>query len=77
MTDKQIITELEEMIQQRSKGFQFTFPNGAILGFWHPTRTGQNSYDLMLNNGKDNCFYKVKNITNIDMINEVLNRDEK
>ena len=73
MANKQIITEIEEMIQQRSKGFQFTFPNGAILGFWHPIREGQKSYDVMLNNGKDNCFYKVGNITNIDMINEVLN----
>lgn len=69
-------TELKSQLmqkQQKSKGFQFTFPNGAILGFWHPIRAGQKSYDLMLNNGKDNCFYKVGNITNIDMINEVLN----
>ena len=75
MTDKQIIKELEEMVQQRSKGFQLTFPNGAVLGFWSPLRKGQKSYDLMLNNGKDNCYYKVGNITDIDTINEVLWND--
>lgn len=75
MTDKQIVTELEEMIQQRSKGFQLTFPNGAVLGFWSPLRKGQKSYDLMLSNGKDNCYYKVGNITDIDTINEVLRND--
>lgn len=66
------MTDLEKIIQERSKGFQFTFPNGAILGFWRPIRRGQKSYDLVLNDGKDNCFYKVGNITNIDMIREVL-----
>lgn len=75
MTDKQIVTELEEMIQQRSKGFQLTFPNGAVLGFWSPLRKGQKSYDLVLSNGKDNCYYKVGNITDIDTINEVLRND--
>lgn len=59
--------------KQETKGFQLTFPNGAILGFWHPLRKGQKSYDLMINNGKDNYFYKVGNITDIDLINEVLN----
>ena len=57
----------------KSKGFQLTFPNGTILGFWKPLRKGQKSYDLMINNGKDNCFYKVGNITDIDMINKMLN----
>ena len=66
------MTDLEKMIRQRSKGFQLIFPNGAILGFWHPIRKGQKSYDLVLSNGKDNCFYKVGNITNIDAIREVL-----
>ena len=75
MADKQTILELEKMIQQRSKGFQLTFPNGAVLGFWSPLRKGQKSYDLMLNNGKDNCYYKVGNITDIDTINEVLWND--
>lgn len=59
--------------KQETKGFQLTFPNGAILGFWHPLRKGQKSYDLVINDGKDNYFYKVGNITDIDLINEVLN----
>ena len=57
----------------KTKGFQLTFLNGTILGFWRPLRKGQKSYDLMINNGKDNCFYKVGNITDIDMINKLLN----
>ena len=57
----------------KSKVFQLTFPNGTILGFQRPLRKGQKSYDLMINNGKDNCFYKVGNITDIDMINKMLN----
>ena len=59
--------------KQETKGFQLTFPNGAVLGFWSPLRKGQKSYDLMIKNIKDNCFYKVGNITDIDLINEVLN----
>lgn len=59
--------------KRETKGFQLTFPNGAILGFWSPLRKGQKSYDLIINNGKDNCFYKVGNITDIDLINEALN----
>lgn len=56
-----------------SKGFQLTFPNGAILSFWSPLRKGQKSYDLVISNGKDNTFYKVGNITDINAIIEVLN----
>lgn len=58
-----------------NKSFQFRFPNGVVLGFWHPLRKGQKSYDLMLNNGKDNCYYKVGNITDINSLYEVLYND--
>ena len=65
----------EKDIDVPSKGFQFRFPNGAVLGFWFPLRKGQKSYDLMLNNGKDNCYYKVGNITDINSLYEVLWND--
>lgn len=57
----------------QTKGFQLTFPNGAILGFWHPIKKGQKSYDLMIGNGKDNCFYKVGTIKDIDTLRSMLN----
>ena len=57
------------------KGFQFKFPNGAILGFWAPIRKGQKSYDLMVNDGKDNCFYKVGTIKDIDTLREIIFED--
>ena len=60
-----------------SKGFQLTFPNGVILGFWKPLQKGKKSYDLIINNGKDNIFYKVGNVTDIDKINEVLENGRK
>lgn len=66
---------LEKDINVPSKGFQLTFPNGAILGFWKSFIKNKKSYDLMLCNGKDNCYCKVGNITDIDLINEVLWND--
>ncbi len=59
--------------QKYGKGFQMTFPNGAILQFTSPVfNPHQKSYDLMINNGKDNCFYKVGTIKDIDTIRKML-----
>lgn len=64
------------MYNDISKGFQLTFPNGVILGFWKSLQKSKKSYDLMINNGKDNVFYKVGNITDIDKRETVIEKLE-
>lgn len=57
-----------------SKGF--TLKNkDFILGFWKPLKKRQKSYDLMVNNNKDNIYYKVGIITDIDKLKEIVFND--
>lgn len=59
--------------EEYSKGFQLTFSNGTILGFWKSiSNKKQKSYDLVISNGKDNCFHKVGTVKDIDSLKEII-----
>lgn len=57
-----------------SKGFTLTSYNGSKLSISKSViNTKQKSYDVLVNNGKDNIWYKVGIIRDIDKLNEVFN----
>lgn len=37
----------------------------------------QKSYDVMINNGKDNCWYKIGIIRDIETLNKILSESEE
>ena len=60
-----------------TKGFTITNQNGSKLSVSKSIiNTKQKSYDVMVNNGKDNIWYKVGIIRDIDKLNEVFNNDK-
>lgn len=57
-----------------SKGFTLASYNGSRLSISKSIiNTKQKSYDVLVNNGKDNIWYKVGIIRDIDKLNEVFN----
>lgn len=59
-----------------TKGFTLTNQNGSKLSVSKSVlNKKQKSYDVMVNNGKDNIWYKVGIIKDIDKLNEVFNND--
>lgn len=57
-----------------NKGFTLTAYNGSKLSISKSViNTKQKSYDILVNNGKDNIWYKVGIIRDIDKLNEVFN----
>lgn len=57
-----------------NKGFTLTSYNGSRLSISKSIiNTRQKSYDVLVNNGKDNIWYKVGIIRDIDKLNEVFN----
>lgn len=57
-----------------NKGFTLTSYNGSKLSISKSViNTKQKSYDVLVNNGKDNIWYKVGIIRDIDKLNEVFN----
>lgn len=59
-----------------TKGFTLTNQNGSKLTVSKSViNKNQKSYDVMVNNGKDNIWYKVGIIRDIDKLNEVFNND--
>lgn len=57
-----------------NKGFTLTSHNGSKLSISQSViNTKQKSYDILINNGKDNIWYKVGIIRDIDKLNEVFN----
>ena len=52
-------------------GFSLTMPNGYKLCFYNPINPKQKSYDIMVNNGKDNNYYKVGILKDIDSMEKV------
>lgn len=59
-----------------TKGFTLTNQNGSKLSISKSViNKNQKSYDVMVNNGKDNIWYKVGIIRDIDKLNEVFNND--
>ena len=57
-----------------NKGFTLTSSNGSKLSISKSViNTKQKSYDVLVNNGKDNIWYKVGIIRDIDKLNEVFN----
>lgn len=56
------------------KGFTLTSYNGSKLSISKSIiNTKQKSYDVLVNNGKDNIWYKVGIIRDIEKLNEVFN----
>ncbi len=56
-----------------SEGLKIILPNGVIFEFIPPDCTTYiENYDLIVNNGKDNRFYKVGTIKDIDAIGKIL-----
>lgn len=59
-----------------TKGFILINQNGSKLSVSKSViNAKQKSYDVLVNNGKDNIFYKVGIIKDIDKLNEVFNND--
>lgn len=59
-----------------TKGFTLTNQNGSKLSVSKSIiNAKQKSYDVMVNNGKDNIWYKVGIIRDMDKLNEVFNND--
>lgn len=59
-----------------TKGFTLTNQNGSKLSVNKSViNKNQKAYDVMVNNGKDNIWYKVGIIRDIDKLNEVFNND--
>lgn len=59
-----------------TKGFTLTNQNGSKLSVSKSVlNKKQKSYDVMVNNGKDNIWYKVGIIKDIDKLKEVLEND--
>lgn len=57
-----------------TKCFTLTNQNGSKLSVSKSVlNKKQKSYDVMVNNGKDNIWYKVGIIKDIDKLNEVFN----
>ena len=57
-----------------NKGFTLKSHNGSRLSVSKSViNTKQKSYDVLVNNGKDNIWYKVGVIRDIDKLNEVFN----
>lgn len=57
-----------------NKGFTLTSSNGSKLSISKSViNTKRKSYDVLVNNGKDNIWYKVGIIRDIDKLNEVFN----
>lgn len=57
-----------------NKGFTLTSYNGSKLSISKSViNTKQKSYDVLVNNGQDNIWYKVGIIRDIDKLNEVFN----
>lgn len=57
-----------------TKGFTLTNQNGSKLSVSKSViNKNQKSYDVMVNNGKNNIWYKVGIIKDIDKLNEVFN----
>ena len=46
-------------------------PNGYKLCFYNPINPKQKSYDIMVNNGKDNNYYKIGILKDINSIEKV------
>ena len=53
------------------KGFSLTMPNGYKLCFYTPFDNRKKSYDIMVNNGKDNIYHKVGDLQDIDTVEKV------
>lgn len=59
-----------------TKGFTLTNQNGSKLTVTKSfANKKQKSYDVMVNDGKNNIWYKVGIIKDIDKLNEVFNND--
>ena len=57
-----------------SKGFTIISRNGSKLSISKSViNTKQKSYDVLVNNGKDNIWYKVGIIRDIDKLNRIFN----
>ena len=54
-----------------NKGFSLTMPNGYKLCFYSPVDKKKKSYDILVNNGKDNAYYKIGNLQDIDTMEKV------
>ena len=60
-----------------TKGFTLTNQIGSKLSVSKSVlNKKQKSYDVMVNNGKDNIWYKVGIIKDIDKLKEVFNNDK-
>ena len=60
-----------------TKGFTLTNQNGSKLSVSKSViNKNQKSYDVLVNNGKDNIWYKIGIIKDIDKLNEVFNNDK-
>lgn len=58
----------------KSKGFILTNQlNGSQLWITEVHNPKQKSYDVLVSNGKENVWYKVGIIRDIDKLNEILN----
>lgn len=70
----QSVWDYQRGMNLMNKGFTLTSRNGSKLSISKSIiNTKQKSYDVLVNNGKDNIWYKVGIIRDIDKLNEVFN----
>ena len=61
------------MMNSVSKGFSLTFPNGCQLAIERSViNRKQKSYDVLFNDGTNNCWYKIGLIKDIDTLRKIL-----
>lgn len=55
-----------------NKGFTLTFPNKSKLSFSKSViNPKQKSYDILFNDGNNNCWYKIGIIRDMDTLNKI------
>lgn len=63
------------MESNECKGFSLEFPNGYKLSFEKSVfNKKQKSYDVLINDGKNNCWYKIGLIKDINMLHKIIEK---